>query len=139
VADETITDGDTKAVGDAEDYDTDSYHDNSTNNTRITIPAGLAGYYMCWCDINWSDSAVGKMHTYFTKNGGVIWAGVLPGLYVAPWNATGTASGPTSHLAAPIYLAEGEYVELLFYPYGTTPLITWTNNPQSRWGIYKLG
>ena len=30
---------------DGEDYDTNSFHDNSTNNSRITIPAGKAGYY----------------------------------------------------------------------------------------------
>lgn len=28
-----------------ETYDTDAYHDTSTNNSRLTIPAGLGGYY----------------------------------------------------------------------------------------------
>lgn len=26
-------------------FDTDGFHDNATNNTRITIPSGLDGYY----------------------------------------------------------------------------------------------
>ena len=30
----------------AEDFDTSSYHDNATNNTRLTVPAGKAGKYM---------------------------------------------------------------------------------------------
>lgn len=30
----------------SEDFDTDGYHDNATNNSRITIPAGLGGYYL---------------------------------------------------------------------------------------------
>lgn len=30
---------------DAENYDTDSIHDNSTNNSRFTIPTGMGGYW----------------------------------------------------------------------------------------------
>src|SRR5688572_4346642 len=34
------------AVGfDAEDYDTDTFHDTVTNNSRITIPSGKDGKY----------------------------------------------------------------------------------------------
>lgn len=29
-----------------ENYDTDGFHDNTTNNSRITIPTGLGGTYM---------------------------------------------------------------------------------------------
>jgi len=29
----------------SEDFDTNTYHDNSTNNSRFTIPSGKAGYY----------------------------------------------------------------------------------------------
>jgi len=29
----------------AENFDTDGFHDNSTNNTRLTIPTGKGGYY----------------------------------------------------------------------------------------------
>lgn len=28
---------------DAEEFDTDSYHDNATNNSRLTVPSGMAG------------------------------------------------------------------------------------------------
>ena len=31
---------------DSENYDTNGFHDNVTNNSRITIPAGKAGYYL---------------------------------------------------------------------------------------------
>lgn len=29
----------------AENFDTDGFHDNTTNNTRLTIPTGKGGYY----------------------------------------------------------------------------------------------
>jgi hypothetical protein len=32
---------------DAEDFDTDAFHDNSTNPSRLTVPAGKGGYYLC--------------------------------------------------------------------------------------------
>jgi hypothetical protein len=31
---------------DSEDFDTDAFHDNSTNTSRITIPSGLGGKYL---------------------------------------------------------------------------------------------
>lgn len=36
----------TKITFNAEVYDTDGFHDNATNNTRITIPSGKAGKYL---------------------------------------------------------------------------------------------
>lgn len=52
---------------DSDDYDTDVFHDNATNNSRITIPSNLAGTYAvgfstliaagtqtfsCWIEVN---------------------------------------------------------------------------------------
>lgn len=40
---QTITQGIATAVNfNAEEYDTDTFHDNSTNNTRLTIPTGVS-------------------------------------------------------------------------------------------------
>lgn len=36
---------------DAEDYDTDSFHDNSTNNHRLTVPSLLDGDYHIWASL----------------------------------------------------------------------------------------
>lgn len=35
----------TAVVFNGENFDTNSFHDNTTNNTRITIPSGKGGYY----------------------------------------------------------------------------------------------
>ena len=31
----------------AEEFDSHGFHDNATNNTRFTIPSGMAGKYLC--------------------------------------------------------------------------------------------
>lgn len=46
----------TKVAFEAEHYDTNGYHDNSTNNTRITIPSGKAGKYLVTGVVTWSAS-----------------------------------------------------------------------------------
>ena len=43
----------TKVTFNNELIDTDAFHDNSTNNTRITIPSGKAGYYEVTGSIGW--------------------------------------------------------------------------------------
>ena len=44
---QTISNGTFTAITfQVEDFDTDAFHDNSTNNTRFTIPSGKAGKYM---------------------------------------------------------------------------------------------
>jgi hypothetical protein len=53
----------------SENFDTDGFHDNSTNNTRITIPTGKGGKYA----INFmavSQNMTGKLVTRLYKNGG---------------------------------------------------------------------
>ncbi len=54
----------------SEEYDTDGFHDNSTNNTRITIPAGKAGKYLLTGSINTPNNNPGN-YQYFQllKNG----------------------------------------------------------------------
>jgi hypothetical protein len=59
---------------DTEDYDTDGFHDNVTNNSRITIPSGKDGYYLITWQATWSQvDGVGSVDCtsqfYMTKNG----------------------------------------------------------------------
>ena len=56
----------------AEDFDTDAFHDNSTNNTRVTIPSGKGGKYLfvgtAYADTGNVDK-LGKWYMYLRKNG----------------------------------------------------------------------
>jgi hypothetical protein len=71
-----------------EDFDTNAFHDNSTNNSRLTVPAGYAGKYLVMahmdlngisgyyiCSIRQYNSAGGQLtingtNRQFTQNSG---------------------------------------------------------------------
>ena len=53
----------------SEVWDSDGYHDNVTNNSRITIPSGLGGVYLAQAQIAWTGNATGRRYEYITKNG----------------------------------------------------------------------
>jgi len=59
----------TTCTFDAEYYDTDGYHSNVTNNTRLTIPAGLAGAYQVRGRINFTTNATGPRYAIISLNG----------------------------------------------------------------------
>jgi hypothetical protein len=48
-------------------YDTDAFHDNSTNNSRFTIPSGKGGYYTIFWNISLSGD--GAVAVSLNKNG----------------------------------------------------------------------
>jgi hypothetical protein len=53
-----------------ETFDTNGFHDNATNNTRITIPTGYAGKYYVTTTIGWGESDVaGNKVITIRKNG----------------------------------------------------------------------
>lgn len=57
---------------DSENYDVDGYHDNSTNNSRITIPSGKAGKFLFAGCIAWGGNTTGQRNAYLYKNGSAI-------------------------------------------------------------------
>jgi hypothetical protein len=59
----------TTVTWDSETFDTDGFHDNATNNSRITIPSGKAGKYLFLATINWNNSSTGYREGRFTQNG----------------------------------------------------------------------
>ena len=53
----------------SEDYDTNSFHDTSTNTSRITIPSGKGGKYLITGVIIFQDNATNDRTVYLYKNG----------------------------------------------------------------------
>ena len=60
---------DTMVTWDVETFDVGGYHDNSTNNTRITIPSGKAGYYQINVTLNYAANGTGQRCITLAKNG----------------------------------------------------------------------
>jgi hypothetical protein len=70
-ADQSLTNATYTAITfDGESWDTDTYHDNATNNSRITIPAGKAGKYLVTVNLSYAASGVGSIRLVnIYKNG----------------------------------------------------------------------
>ena len=59
----------TKITFDSENFDTNGFHDNSTNNTRITIPSGYGGKYLFTFMASWENNSTGHRSIVFYVNG----------------------------------------------------------------------
>lgn len=91
---------------DQEVFDVGGYHDNSTNNSRITIPSGKAGKYAVCGSAVFAANTSGIRSVYLYKNGsstGNLWQ-------MSP----NTSSGDFTSLSFSkiVDLAEGDYLEL---------------------------
>jgi len=52
--------------------DVGGYHDNSVNNSRLTIPSGKTGYVLVYGKVNMTANATGASEAFIRKNGGDI-------------------------------------------------------------------
>ncbi len=67
-ADQTITNTTNTILNwDTEAYDTSTFHDNVTNNTRLTVPAD--GKYLIGCTLAWVADSTGDRVLSLRKNG----------------------------------------------------------------------
>ena len=64
----------------SEVFDTNGFHDNSTNNSRITIPSGKAGKYLLTSQITFATNGTGTRIVKIYKNGSLF---ALPNISVA--------------------------------------------------------
>mgnify|MGYP002143155601 CR=1 FL=1 len=87
----------------SERLDTNAFHDNATNNTRITIPSGYAGKYLITWQWGFNFNASGYRQVQILLNGSQ-----LPQSY----NLV-TMNGYTTQSAAIVYpLSVGDYLQL---------------------------
>ena len=74
-ADQSINNVTTTTITwDLEHYDTNTFHDNSTNNSRITIPAGYAGKYLIQVTLNWNSNSTSYREARIRLNGSTLLA-----------------------------------------------------------------
>lgn len=93
---------------DAEIFDTDSIHDNSTNNSRLTVPSGVT-YVRCGAHVRLANvAASADIALVLSKNGSSIFNGACSQQH--------EYSGSTpriSFTSGPIPVAGGDYFESL--------------------------
>jgi hypothetical protein len=88
---------------DAEDFDTNSIHDNTTNNSRMTIPAGYAGKWLIIGSVFWQGNATGARSIELYKNGSMY----------AIWDVSpGNTSSFAQNMSAVLNLAVSDYIEM---------------------------
>lgn len=91
---QSISNGAATAVAlDGETFDTHAMHDNSTDNSRITVPANQGGLYAMVGQYAWAAALVGPFRVSIRKNGTTDLCEVRgSGINDATQDATGTLS-----------------------------------------------
>ncbi len=114
---QNFTNGTETAVAlNAESYDTSGFHDNSTNNSRITIPAGKAGYYTLMGNNTYGGNSSGQRDFYIVKNGSTVLSNTV---------TNGQGSNIESMMVTDVqYLTVGDYVQLYAYQDSGSTLAT---------------
>ena len=91
-------------------FDSDAYHDNSTNNSRLTIPSGYAGKYLISGNINWDASGASSIRgIQIYKNG----AGIVIPVVVQP--ITNGTNGTNTSFAYALNLSVADYIQIYLY------------------------
>jgi len=60
----------TVSTFDSESFDTDGFHDNSVDNSRLTVPAGKAGKYLVYFATTFQSNNVGQRQVQIILNAG---------------------------------------------------------------------
>jgi hypothetical protein len=108
-----------------EEFDSNGFHDNSTNNSRLTIPTGYAGKYIV---SGWLTNALGTPGSYqllrILKNGTqYTGGGVREGEYIR----SNTGSNVPFGFAQTISAAVGDYFELSYQQNNGETVNIWSN------------
>lgn len=94
---------------DAESFDTSAFHNNVTNNTRFTIPAGQDGYYIITAALAHIAATGGTLREAHIFKNGVVAANRLAA------SSSDPVGGAVLPLSAIAYLTAGDYIELFGY------------------------
>ena len=121
----------TKVNFDSEDFDTDGFHSNVTNNTRITIPSGKDGYYFVYGLIHWSPNTAGRRVLYISKNNATV-------VQNEGFSVATNTQYPALWLGQVFNLVAGDYLELEAFQ-STGGSLNLNNDPSTmKFGVYKI-
>jgi hypothetical protein len=89
---------------DAEVLDSNAFHDNSTNNSRLTIPSGYAGKYLISSQLFPAENSAGRREIRFVKNGSVLYG----------WNMNAYGTMERIDFYSFVDASVGDYFEVTF-------------------------
>jgi hypothetical protein len=111
----------------AEEFDSDGFHDNSTNNTRLTVPSALGGKYLLNGGYNIAPGGASYIARW-RKNGSTYLRGEAR--YAG---GSGSISSPTIQCSVVVDLAAADYVELIaWHNVGSTIAAGHPSNPEEQ-------
>jgi hypothetical protein len=122
----------TAVVFNGENFDTSSFHDNVTNNTRITIPSGKTGYYQVnLASGTFNITSTGTFYFQIKKNG--------TDIMETPANKFFTGAYMGQGYAWIFYLTAGDYVQLYANQGSGAALDLYSNQANSNFSFSYLG
>lgn len=95
----------TALTWDQEEYDTDAFHDNVTNNSRLTVPAGVT-------KIRLAGGAISNVSSSFTFGLRIVKNGSASAPSNGQWSTTGFSNGLQSIASPTIEVIAGDYFEM---------------------------
>jgi hypothetical protein len=122
----------TKVNFNTEDYDTDGFHDNSVNNSRITIPSGKGGYYFVYGFVSFDANTTGRRIVYLTKNNATL-------IQNNGFSVATNTQYPALDIGIALNLAAGDYLELEAYQSSGGSLNLNNDSTTMKFGVYKIG
>jgi hypothetical protein len=117
----------------AETFDTDGYHSTSTNTGRITIPAGLGGYYEFYFTVGLNAQTNGRRMCSLRLNGSTK-------LFTVETSELGQAFvQPTLTSTGVVNLAAGDYLECVYYQDSGSSINTNGTADRVNFGVAFIG
>jgi hypothetical protein len=117
----------------AENFDSDGFHDNATNNSRITIPTGKGGKYLVVAQSAFAANLTGFRQTRILKNGTAVQ------ISVANNNASNTVD-LQNNISYILSLAAADYIEMAVYQSsGGNLTLSNTNDNETFMSVTYLG
>ncbi len=113
----------------SENWDTDTFHDNVTNNSRITIPSGKGGKYEISVNIIFANNTTGERQVRLLKNGAEL-------LRVYGNKPNGTSS---YLLFTNESLVATDYIEIQIFQSSTGNLTAYFSGFYNYFGVNYLG
>ncbi|MHB8511491.1 MAG: hypothetical protein ACYDCC_04870 [Actinomycetota bacterium] len=111
-------------------FDTDGFHSNVTNPSRMTVPTGLGGLYTITAQVDWASNSTGRRVLWILYNGAVLAEETKTAI-----NGTDTLQQVTTITQ----LAQTDYVQIQLWQNSATTLNATNGNVKTYLALARHG